>query len=514
MIQSQLDPVPAVGEERGAPFIGTRVRPPAYHVFEIGERHFVYVAATSLLLEVDHVTHRFLAKCLVHEPSAAQRLLQAEGVVEQELRDVAKEVETLAAHGLFEVPDNEIDEERFERELRRRYAAPWNKLELALSESCNLACKYCYGHTGRDMPIKGLMSKSVARQAITWLFAMSGKSDTVSMTFFGGEPLLNKPVLRFAIAYSQRLAKLHGKKVTYSMTTNGTLLDDEVIGFIKKYNFGLMVSLDGPPDIHDAQRPMHTGKGSFELATAGIRKLMKRRRAVTVRCTMAHPVPRMLDLIRYFEGFGFTRIVLGATVNPVTPSPVDLTRADRLDVDRQEREELIPWMLEKLAAGETPKYLPYRTDFYAEPQVSPLRCGACRGTTTVGADGALYPCHRFVGMSNWQIGTVADGPDHETCMQFWRGYQRAISRSCRSCWAWAQCKGPCPWEVAGADGGFRAPSEDYCDLARRSLERSAYFHVRRKEEEAARAPRGQPAGTVGCPIREKSIAAKEGVVSK
>lgn len=461
-------------------------RPPPYHAFEcLGER-FVYDTSTCRFYSIDELTHLFLDLCCTCSIDEAKRIfLDRDDFSSEAVESVANEVAIMAGHGLFDVPDYSISADRMELELRQRYATTWNKLELALAETCNLACKYCYCGTCRDMPNQGLMSETVARQAITWLFAMSGRSEQVSITFFGGEPLLNKPVFRFAIEYSQRLAKLHGKKVFYSMTTNGTLMDDEVIGYIKRYNFGLMVSLDGPPEIHNAQCPTRDGRGSFDMVAAGIKKLMARRRSVTVRCTMTHPVPRMLDLIRFFEDFGFTRIVLGRAVNPVNPSPLDFTEEDFTECTRQERGELITWMLEQLAAGKTPKYFPY-SQFINEqekgahtPKVSPFKCGACRGTTTVGADGTLYPCHRFVGMQAWRIGNVANGPDYEKCKQFWRDYRASIAHGCESCWLWAQCHGPCPWEIAGADGRFHQPHR-HCNQVKIYTENSAYVYARKQ----------------------------------
>lgn len=458
---------------------------PPYHIFEcLGER-FIYDTSSCRFFHIDEPTYHFLDLCRAYSiEEAGSMLLNSNRFQSEVIESVANEVNILKKHGLFDVPDYSISAKSLERELEQRYSTPWNKLELALSETCNLACKYCYCGTCRDMPNQGLMSETVARQAVTWLFAVSGKSESVSITFFGGEPLLNKPVFRFAIEYSQRLAKLHGKKVFYSMTTNGTLLDDEIIGYIKRYNFGLMVSLDGPPEIHNAQCPTQDGQGSFDMAAAGIKKLMARRRMVTVRCTMTHPVPKMLDLIKFFEDFGFTRIVLGRTVNPVKPSPVDCTEEDFVECVRQEREELIPWILEKLAAGEVPKYFPY-AHFIKEqekgacsPNVSPFKCGACRGTTTVGADGTLYPCHRFVGMRAWRIGSISEGPDYERCKQFWRDYRSTIADGCESCWMWAQCKGPCPWEIARADGSFRQPR--YCDQMREYSGHAAYVYIRKQ----------------------------------
>ena len=269
-----------------------------------------------------------------------------------------REISALEESGFFEPCEQLIPTDaEFDRLLRLRYEAPWTKLELALSEVCNLACRYCYCGTCRgEVPNQGRMSETIARAAINWLFAVSGRSKDVGITFFGGEPLMNKKVLLFAVAYSQRLAKLHGKKVFYSMTTNGTLIDDDVIAVIKRYNFGLMVSLDGPKERHDGQCPTRTGTGSFDLAVAGIKRLMARRKRVTVRCTMAHPAPDMMSLIRFFEDFGFSRIVLGRVFNPVYPSPCDLTSEDSAELERQMNEVVIPWMLADLKAGRTPKY--------------------------------------------------------------------------------------------------------------------------------------------------------------
>lgn len=361
--------------------------PPPYHVLECMGTRFLYDTSSCRFFRIDEPTLRFLDLCRAQPPSEAEKLLKTRGEYPPELIEgVAREVTLLAEQGLFEAPDYSVAPEYMERELERRYSTPWNKLELALAEICNLACKYCYCGTCRDIvPNQGLMSEAVARQAITWLFAMSGRSEDVSITFFGGVPLLNKPVLRFAIEYSQRLAMLHGKKVFYSMTTNGALLNDEVVGFIKRYNFGLMVSLDRPPEIHNAQHPTRGGGPSFDQVTAGIKKLMARRRAVTVRCTMTHPAPRMLDLIRFFEEFGFTRIVLGRGVNPMHPSRQDFTAEDEAECERQEREELIPWMLEKLDRGEKPKYFPFASFIAEQEKRAPPRPSARSAAAPVAA---------------------------------------------------------------------------------------------------------------------------------
>jgi len=290
---------------------------PPYHLFEkFGER-FVFALTPAAFFHVDEPTYRLLDLCLTMSLEDAKRQLGATAEYAPELLDgIGQEIETLAKHGLFEVPNYNLDEAEIERQLDERYSVPLTKIELALAETCNLACKYCYCETSRDTPRQGLMTEDVARKAIDWLFAASKDAKHLGLTLFGGEPLLNKPVFRFVMEYSDALAKKHGKKIRYNMTTNATLLDDMVIDYIKKHNFGLMVSLDGPPNIHNAQRPFHDGSGSFEAAATGIKKLMRRRKSVTVRCTLTRLSPPLLDLIRFFDEFGFSRIVLTPAATP------------------------------------------------------------------------------------------------------------------------------------------------------------------------------------------------------
>lgn len=470
--------------------------PPPYKTFSHKGECFVYDTSNCVFFHIDEPTRGFLDLCLEYPmDEAKKRFLDLNRYNKSTCESVFNEVEIMGKNGLFTVPNYAISDDAFEKQLEERYNSAWNKLELSLSEGCNLACKYCYCSTCRDIPSKGLMTENIARQAITWLFAMSGKSEQVSITFFGGEPLLNKPVLRFAIEYSQKLAKLHGKKVFYSMTTNGTLLDDEVIGYIKRYNFGLMVSLDGPKELHDKQCPTQNGDGSYDAAVAGIKKLMARRRSVTVRGTMIHPLPRMLDLIKFYEDFGFTRIVMGKATNPINPSGVDCDFSDLESYFKQSDEEIVPWILNELKNKKTPKYYPYSSMIESleknniSRKVSPFRCGACRGTTTVGADGALYPCHRFTGMKGWKIGNIYDGPDYALCKNFWRKYYNSISKQCLGCWMYSLCKGLCPWELANSDGTFKIPY--LCNHSENFLKNCAYILLKKKSIDLQKSSNGE-----------------------
>lgn len=408
-----------------------------------------------------------------------------------ELNVVEKELRYLAKKGMFDRPDFRIQGENLKRHLDSRYNSPWTKIELALAEDCNLACTYCYNGTCMDTPSQGRMEQKTAQRAVEWLFARSGRRSSVGITFFGGEPLLNKKVFNFVMDYSQKLGREHGKKVNYSMTTNGTLLDDSAVDHIKRNNFGLLVSLDGPEEVHNAQCPTAGGGPSFQLVMRGLRKLMRRRRSVSVRCTMTSGMKTsMLELIRYFEKVGFTRIVLGRTINPQNPSSVDITREEFEDYQRQEDEEILPYIFEELGKGKIPKYFPYRSFIQeqAERDGSPDRpglfnCGSARGLMTVGANGKLFPCHRYVGMQNWVLGDInEEGPSTSKLRQYWADFNAAVTPRCGQCWARNHCKRPCAWEVSKSDGTFEHLPEWKCDLTRQNIERAAYMAWRIRED--------------------------------
>ena len=327
------------------------------------------------------------------------------------------------------------------------------------------------------------MTKDIAQQAIDKLFAMSGKLETVDIVFFGGEPLLNKPVLHFIIDYSQQQAEFHKKKVTYRMTTNGTLLDDEMADLIEKYKIAVMVSLDGQRETHDAQCPTHDGRGSYDKAVNGIKKLLKRHCHTEVRCTMIHPAPDLKGLLEFYDQFderGFTRIVIEPALNPVNnPSPVDFTKDDFAELIRQE-EEMLPWIIEKLKFKETPKYFPYigiLREMNAgafSPSVRVCNCAVCTSIVSVGADGTIFPCARFGGMKEWQIGHVTQDFNHEQSKKFWRDFRKNIAPHCGSCWAFPACKGPCAWDIMQSDGTFLNPRRE-CERRKAQIQNAAYI---------------------------------------
>lgn len=400
--------------------------------------------------------------------------------------DALTQLEDLIARdGLLRGPVTTYDNEDYERLVRRCLRMSTGNIELYLAEACNLRCRYCYVQDN-DALGNGLMPEEVALAAVDLVFRRSRGVDTIQITFFGGEPLLNKPVLNSVIDYSQARGRAHGKRVTYSITTNGTLIDDEIIGLIKRYNFGLMISMDGPPDVHDAMRPMADGTGSFALAASKVKRLMRRRHMVTARTTVSRNCMDLQRIVEYLEDFGFTRVGLSYCVGTSTElGEHDILPEDRPALDAEFDKQLDRW-IERVKRGDPLRNDPCFASLRAihKPEKTPapmLQCGVCRGCTTVGVDGSLYPCHRYVGNANWVVGDVWRGVSAEKHEAYLRGYFTTKGK-CESCWAVRWCGGMCPWYVSTRDGGFAPPPDHRCDALKRSIVRSAWLYERVREE--------------------------------
>lgn len=452
-----------------------------YHLFSHGESFFVYHISAGRFIGVSKAAYQLLDLRLKLPKAEAETAFLQSSTTSQPSA-ILSEVASLENEGFFDSPDTPFpDDAEFEKALNEHLNSPRNSVMLSVASGCNLACRYCYCGVCRDkLPSQGLMSKRTALAAIDALFAAADPKQGVRITFFGGEPLLNKPVIQSVVERCDAIAKERGTSSGYSITTNATLMDDETADLIISRNFGLMVSLDGPKNLHDQQCPTRDGAGSFDLAAAGIRKLLARNGRVTVRCTMAHPAPDAMKLIRFFSDFGFSRIVLGTVRNPAFPSACDFTEEDGDAFNRCMEEEILPWMLSEKAAGRDPIYNPF-DDIAAflgkqehPDKVTSIRCGACHGSLAVGPDGTLYPCHRFVGMDAWAVGSIESGPDLRRCRDFWLAYRACIKEHCSSCWAYRLCEGPCPWEIARGDGTF-AMDKKLCRDACNWIQHGVYY---------------------------------------
>jgi uncharacterized protein len=362
--------------------------------------------------------------------------------------------------------------------LKKRWGI--RHLELMVTHGCNMACRYCYGSVGFD-PSQSApylygsttvgMSFDVAKRGIDFLFEASGPQKELSIVFFGGEPLLELPLIERIVPYVRRKEKDTGKSVDLSLSTNGLLLTDAAVNFLVANKIGCQVSIDGPPELHDANRQLPNGRGSHDLILPGIRRLIAARPGrVPARVTVSREsvdLPSIMDhLLRL--GFGSIHIepVIGAAGNlRIVPEDVE-------QIKRQ-NEGLAVFLVSEVRKG---RYFNYSNlvKFIRQTRVVRERlahyCGAGRTYFALSQNGDFYPCHRFVGMDAYRMGDPSRGID-ETLQRKILDLTVERRPTCRECWARYLCGGGCWKHAVDIHGHLDRPDSDLsCEIIRHQIE--------------------------------------------
>ncbi|NLI33358.1 MAG: SPASM domain-containing protein [Deltaproteobacteria bacterium] len=362
--------------------------------------------------------------------------------------------------------------------LKKRWGI--RHLELMVTHACNMACRYCYGSVGPDQwegasclygATTGGMSFDVAQSGIDFLFEASGPQKELSVVFFGGEPLLELSLIEKIVPYVRRKEEETGKNVDLSLSTNGLLLTDAVVKFLVANKIGCQVSIDGPPELHDANRRLQNGKGSYERILPGIRRLIAARPGrVPARVTVSRgsvDLPRVIDhLLRL--GFGSIHIepVIGVAEDMrITPEDVEAIK--------RRNEGLAVFLVSEVRKG---RYFNYSNlvKFIRQTRVVRERlahyCGAGRTYFALSQDGDFYPCHRFVGMEAYRMGDPIRGID-ETLRRTILDLTVERRPTCKECWARYLCGGGCWKHAVDIHGGLDRPdSQLSCEIIRHQIE--------------------------------------------
>ena len=457
-----------------------------FHVFAVRGEYFLFDTTNCRFFRIDRLTHDFLILYASLGLRKAKIIIKENGQTSHEMLErFLVEFKTMREFGLFDTIKSYMNLSSAKRKLKKQdFTHSIQDVQLILTEKCNLSCRYCYCRSEEKRSIISRdkeMNRPCAKGAVDFLLRQG--TNAPILTFFGGEPLMNKELMYFLMDYSAREAKTAGKDLRYVITTNATLLDDQSINCIVDNNFGLLVSLDGPQKLHDWQCPTKSGNGSYKTAMRNIKKLMEKR-PVDVRATLAHPLPDIEKLIKFFLRNGFRNIVLGIASNrKESPSAYDLSCDDLRSLCEQ-IEHILPWMENYLIRKKSfPPYFMHERWYTAikDGRIYPteiiFNCGAAHSTVGVDTNGVLYPCAKFCGLEKWKIGNVSHGLDGHKCKKLWFQFLQCIKPFCGKCWAYPICGGPCIWECAEDDGTF-VFNNSKCDFVKRNIEFSAYLYFK------------------------------------
>lgn len=362
-----------------------------------------------------------------------------------------------------------------------RTGYPVTHVGLLVAQECNMRCVYCYGNAGKYAG-GGLMDESTAIGAVDWLLENSGDARELGISFFGGEPLLNFPLVRKIVPYARKNAVERGKAMSFSMTTNGSLLTDEIIAFIREEDIHPLISFDGPPEVQNSQRPFRDGSGSYDTVTANARKLLKVLPRVPARATL-HGNADPARIRQGMKQAGFTVCQMAPSSPVLLNVPDSAAAADEVgehmatrlrDLHRQEIEELLLAVRERKVEKDSP--LPALGALYglATGQKRYYGCGIGKVMAAIAVNGDIYPCHRFVGLAKMRLGNIADYRAGT-----FNNYHRAVVDNlpeCRACWARYFCGGGCFYHNKAMTGDMRRPDGPGCREKKAMIEHLVHVH--------------------------------------
>ena len=329
-----------------------------------------------------------------------------------ELGECYDQITALKEAGQLFTPDAYAD---MAGELKARTAGVVKALCLHVAHTCNLNCSYCFASQGKYHGERALMPFEVGKQALDFLVAHAGTRKNLEVDFFGGEPLMNFEVVKKLVAYARSIEKAAGKHFRFTLTTNGVLIDDDVIDFANREMSNVVLSLDGRREVHDRFRVDMAGRGSFDRIVPKFQKLVAARggKNYYMRGTFTHANPDFLADIKTMLDLGFTELSMEPVVC-AADDPMALTKAD-LPVVLEQYEKLADLLIERRRAGKPFTFYHYMLDLEAGPCIYKRISGCGSGTEymAVTPTGDLYPCHQFVGEAAFRLGDVWTGVANE-----------------------------------------------------------------------------------------------------
>ena len=356
--------------------------------------------------------------------------------------------------------------------LKEKTAGVVKALCLHIAHTCNLNCSYCFASQGKYHGDRAVMSYEVGKRALDFLIENSGTRHNLEVDFFGGEPLMNFQVVKDLVAYARSIEKEKGKNFRFTLTTNGVLVDDDVIEWANRECSNVVLSLDGRKEVHDRYRVDYAGNGSWEKIVPKFQRFVEARggKDYYMRGTFTHANPDFLNDIKQMLDLGFSELSMEPVVCAKN-DPSALTDEDMETVMKQ-YEELAALMLQRDKEGKPFTFYHYMIDLTGGPCIYKRISGCGSGTEYMAVTpwGDLYPCHQFVGDEKFKLGNIWDGVTNKEIQGEFAACNVYAHPECRDCWARLYCSGGCAANAYHATGSVTGVYEDGCKLFRKRME--------------------------------------------
>mgnify|MGYP000949740940 CR=1 FL=1 len=435
---------------------------------------------------VDDVTYdvieMYAARENVADTSAEEIVTALSGKYgKEEVEEAIDEVQTLIKN-----------EELFTKDTYENYMMDFKKrptvvkaLCLHIAHDCNLACRYCFAEEGEYHGRRALMSFETGKKALDFLIANSGNRRNLEVDFFGGEPLMNWQVVKDLVAYGREQEKIHNKNFRFTLTTNGVLLNDEIMEFANKEMGNVVLSIDGRKEVHDHMRPFRKGAGSYDLIVPKFQKFAESRNQdkYYVRGTFTHNNLDFSNDVLHLADLGFKQI----SVEPVVAQPTEdyAIREEDLPQLYEEYDKLAAEMVKRHKNGNDFNFFHFMIDLEGGPCVAKRLSGCGSGTEYLAVTpwGDFYPCHQFVGQEEFLMGNVDEGITKPEIAEEFRGCSVYSKESCRTCFARFYCSGGCMANSYKFHNTIHDTYEVSCEMERKRVECAIMIKAALADEE-------------------------------
>ncbi len=450
------------------------------HKFIQKDLHIVIDINSGAIHAVDPLVYALLDH--YPEPDKIAVTKSLEGKYEPEaVREAFEEIEALIGAGQLFSEDTQIEAFRMSR-----HNPVIKALCLHVAHDCNIRCQYCFAAQGAFDGHRTLMSYETGVKALDFLVANSGNRKQLEVDFFGGEPLMNFETVKRLVTYGRSIEQEHNKIFRFTMTTNGVLLDAEKIAYINEEMHNLVLSIDGRKAVNDHMRETISGEGTYDLIVPKFQEAVATRagKSYYVRGTFTRFSKDFSKDVLHLAELGFDQVSVEPVVAPKN-EPYALQDSDVQELCG-EYEALAEAMLEKEKKGEGFHFFHFQIDLNRGPCVIKrvLGCGAGAEYLAVTPEGDIYPCHQFVGMTEFRMGSVlSTEPVDQSIVKEFAAATVFTKEACQECWARFYCSGGCHANALHENGSVLKPYKIGCELEKKRVECAIYLQTKRLLEE-------------------------------
>ena len=441
------------------------------HQYKLGGYNIILDICSGSVHAVDDVTYDFIAGFENTERDALISEISSKypDIDSKEIGEIYDELLQLKEDGKL------FTEDEFEPKagvLKAKTNGVVKALCLHIAHTCNLNCEYCFASQGKYHGERSVMSFEVGKRALDFLIENSGSRRNLEVDFFGGEPLMNFEVVKQLVEYARSVEKDAGKNFRFTLTTNGILIDDDVIEFANKEMSNVVLSLDGRKEIHDRYRVDYAGNGSWDRIVPKFQKLVEARggKNYYMRGTFTHRNPDFLEDVKTMLELGFKEL----SMEPVVCAEGDAARLtdEDLEIVKKQYEDLAALMIEHDRKGDPFTFYHYMIDLKGGPCIYKRISGCGAGTEYMAVTpwGDLYPCHQFVGDDKFLLGNIWDGVKNQAIREEFFKCNVYTREECRNCWARLYCSGGCFANSYHATGSVNGIYEQGCELFKKRME--------------------------------------------